>query len=71
MNIKMNTEQWIELDGMMHDIYTDNDLPDGAWFAILEELAAAYIKSRGVHADNNTLVHDYLTWKNARGSKQA
>lgn len=46
--------------GAMQEADND-DLPDGAWFAVLEDAAQRFIdKHRLQFADNNTAVHQYL-----------
>jgi hypothetical protein len=44
--------------------YDMDDLPDGAWFHILEETAEEFIESRRLKGwDENSLVHYYLNHK--------
>jgi hypothetical protein len=44
--------------------YDMDDLPDGAWFHLLEEAAEKYIKETGIKGwDENSLAHYYLNNK--------
>lgn len=37
-----------------------DDMPDGAWFQILEDAAAAFMKQQGIKGCSNSAVHQYL-----------
>ena len=54
-------------DGFEHYLEAwDNDsLPDGAWWAYLEEGVASYNEDNGTSIDGNDGVHVYLKRKNA------
>lgn len=43
---------------------SDDDLPDGAWFQVLEDAAEYFAKLHGLKADANDLVHYYLAEAN-------
>lgn len=44
------------------DAWNNDDLPDGAWWAVLEEGAEAYIKDRKLKkTDAFDLVHVYIS----------
>lgn len=45
----------------------DNDLPDGAWFAVLEEAAERFMRANRIRGCANSAVHQ---WIEANGSKQ-
>ena len=46
------------------DPYNNDDLPDGAWFAVLENEAERLKHQFGLSSrDCNDLVHEYLEWK--------
>lgn len=47
------------------DAYNDDDLPDGAWFAVLEGAALRFINDHDLDADENDAVHEYLELKSA------
>lgn len=40
-----------------------DDLPDGAWFAVLEEEAWKFMKRRNIKGDSNTATFQYLIWR--------
>lgn len=40
-----------------------DDLPDGAWFAVLEEGAWKFMKSHKLKGCENTAAHQYLIWR--------
>ncbi len=61
--MKKDKHDMAELDGRMGWIYDDDDLPDGAWFAMLEDEAQRYLDEKKSKYCNNTLVFDYLDWK--------
>ena len=42
-----------------------DDLPDGAWFAVLEETAAQFMKENRIRGDANDATHQ---WIQATGS---
>jgi hypothetical protein len=55
------------------DSYADvaEDLPDGAWFATLEEGARKFIKKNNLKfADDNSAVHQYLRHINELAAQQ-
>ena len=43
----------------------NDDLPDGAWFAVLEETAARFMKENGIRGDELDATHQ---WIQATGS---
>lgn len=43
----------------------NDDLPDGAWFAVLEETAARFMKENRIRGDENDAAHQ---WIQATGS---
>ena len=47
------------LDGYLDYIFNDDDLPDGAWWAMLEST----IEDHWPDADGNETLHAYLEWK--------
>jgi hypothetical protein len=52
-----------ELDGRLGWIYDSDDIPDGAWFAMMEDEAQNFLDEKKSKDCNNTLVHTYLEWK--------
>lgn len=42
------------------DAHDFGDLSEGAWFAVLEEAAREFMKSRGICGDHTSAVHQYL-----------
>jgi hypothetical protein len=55
-----NSYDEMELVGFL-SAFDDDDLPDGAWWAVLESGAEAFIHEYGVKGkDENDLVHEYL-----------
>ena len=49
-----------ELVGFL-SAYDHSDLPDGAWFSVLEEGAEDFAKSINLrNYDTNSMVHEYL-----------
>lgn len=61
--MKLTKNQNDDLLAMMIP-YDKDDLPDGAWFHLLEESAEEFIKSRKLKGwDANSLVHHYLGLK--------
>lgn len=40
-----------------HDL---EDLPDGAWFAVLTDAAEAFLRKHNLRGDSNDAVFDYL-----------
>ena len=62
MKLTQNQRDDLMLILAAHDF---DDLPDGAWFRCLEEVAEEFIESRKLkNVDENTLVHFYLKQKN-------
>ena len=56
----MNGYNEHELVGFL-SAFDDDSLPDGAWWAKLEEGARAFIEEYGIEdKDENDLVHEYL-----------
>ena len=45
------------------DAHNDDDLPDGAWFAVLEDAVTYWNKKHGTNFDENEAVHAYLERK--------
>ena len=45
------------------EAHDDNDLPDGAWFARLEEGACEFLETHNLRGDQNDAVHQYLGWQ--------
>ena len=37
-----------------------HDVPDGAWFQILEDAARSFLRSHGLKVDANDAAHQYL-----------
>ena len=52
-----------ELDGYLSSVYDNDGIPDGAWFAMMEDETKRFIKSKNLNMDENDLVHSYLRWK--------
>lgn len=48
------------------DAWNNDDLPDGAWWAMLEEGVDSYNKEFGTSIDGNDGVHAYLRLKNEK-----
>ena len=57
-----------ELNGYLSLVYEDSDLPDGAWFAMLEEDCREFMNIHGINGNENDAVHQFLQWN---GSKSA
>lgn len=55
-----------ELFGAL-DAVGDNDLPDGAWWQVLEDTVTYFNKAHGTNYDSNTMAH---AWVESRGEKQ-
>ena len=48
--------------------HDDDDLPDGAWFALLEESAERFIGEHALrNADPNDATHQYLRMSASKG----
>ena len=45
------------------DAHNDDDAPDGAWWAILEDSVTFWNKDHGTSYDENDTVHSYLRRK--------
>lgn len=56
---RMTPEQRKDFLGHMA-AYDNDDLPDGAWFAVLEEAAEGFFKERGLNIDRNDGAHMYI-----------
>ena len=42
----------------------DNDeLPDGAWWCVLEDTATSFMKEHNLKGCTNTATHQYLIWR--------
>ncbi len=56
--------------GLMHsiDAMNDDQMPDGAWWAMLEEAVQAYNERNNTDFDETASVHAYLKW-NFKGKK--
>jgi hypothetical protein len=52
-----------EFIGYMQEGYDDDDAPDGAWFARMEDDAREFMKLHKLHGDENGAVHQLLKWK--------
>jgi hypothetical protein len=46
------------------DAANNDDLPDGAWFAVLEDTVEFYNEEHGTDFDPNDTVHQYLRMRN-------
>lgn len=60
------------LDGFIGHVYADEDLPDGAWEAMQQDLIQHALDEGLLHArdvDANTIWHEYLRWKGKRDDK--
>jgi len=42
------------------DAHDDDDLSDGAWWAVLEDAVRYWNKEHGTELDENDTVHEYL-----------
>lgn len=51
-----------EFIGHMQDSYDDDDAPDGAWFARLEDDAREFMRRHKLRGDENDAVHQLLNW---------
>jgi hypothetical protein len=49
-----------EFKGYMEAIYHDDDLPDGAWFAMLEDQAESFMEMHKLKGDSNDAAHQAL-----------
>lgn len=47
-------------------IYDNEELPDGAWWALLEEAASSFIKLHKLKVDSNDATHQYLGMNSTR-----
>lgn len=57
-------DMWADFCAVMAT-QVDNDLPDGAWWQVLENTAEFFIAKRGLKADANTATHQFLwEWPN-------
>jgi hypothetical protein len=45
------------------DAHNDDDLPDGAWFCVLEDAAKYFMKTNKLRGDRNDAAHQYLREK--------
>lgn len=52
-----------EFIGYMQHAYDDDDAPDGAWFARMEDDAREFMKEHQLRGDENGAVHQLLKWK--------
>lgn len=53
------------------DAHNMDDLPDGAWFQVLEDAAAEFIKRNRLRfVDENTATHQYLRMKEKNSHEQ-
>ncbi len=60
MALRLTVDQTHAFMGYM-DAHNDEDLPDGAWFAMLEEGAGSFIEQEGISTiDSHDLVNYYL-----------
>jgi hypothetical protein len=51
-----------EFIGYMQLSYDDDDAPDGAWFAAMENDARAFMRGHKLKGDENDAVHQLLDW---------
>lgn len=49
-----------EFKAFMQPTYDDDDLPDGAWFAMLEEEATSFMRHHRIKGDSNDAAHQAL-----------
>jgi hypothetical protein len=49
-----------EFKGWMSIVYDDDDLPGGAWFALLEEHAGEFMRTHKLRGDTNDAAHQAL-----------
>jgi hypothetical protein len=40
-----------------------DELPDGAWWCVLEDSAIEFMKEHKLKGDSNTATHQYLIWR--------
>jgi hypothetical protein len=43
------------------DAHDHDELPDGAWFAILETAAESFMEANKIRGDKNDAVHQWLS----------
>jgi hypothetical protein len=43
------------------DAHDNDDLPDGAWFQVLEDAAEQFMKDNKIRGDANDATHQYLS----------
>lgn len=51
-----------EFIGHMQEGFDDDDAPEGAWFARMENDAAEFMKEHKLRGDENSAVHQLLYW---------
>ncbi len=51
-----------EFIGYMDAGYNDDDAPDGAWFARMENDARDFMREHKLRGDENDAVHQLLEW---------
>lgn len=51
-----------EFIGYMQEGYEDDDAPDGAWFARMENDAFNFMRKHKIKGDENDAVHQLLNW---------
>jgi hypothetical protein len=51
-----------EFVGYMREGYEDDDAPDGAWFARMENDAVEFMRLHKLRGDENSAVHQLLDW---------
>ncbi len=51
--------------------HDDDDLPDGAWFATLEEAAGRFFEEHGLRIDRNEGAHMYIKWSAVKAGRSA
>ena len=49
------------------EIAADDDIPDGAWQAMLEDTARQYASDNKLYVDSFDAFMDYLEWSSKRG----
>lgn len=47
-----------------------DDLPDGAWWQVLEDTVVWWNTENKTKYDPNTTVHEYLEWANKQATKK-
>lgn len=50
------------------DSFDDDDLPDGAWFAVLEDAAAGFMAEKRIKGCSNEATHQWVSAKAEEGA---